>query len=79
MARTAPYGSWVSPISTELITGDSIVLYEAMAEGDDLYWSELRPAEGGRKVIVRRGTDGRTAEINPKALNARTRVHEYGG
>lgn len=79
MARTAPYGSWVSPISTALITGDSIVLYEAMAEGEDLYWSELRPAEGGRKVIVRRGTDGRTAEINPKALNARTRVHEYGG
>lgn len=79
MARTAPYGAWTSPITTQLITGDSVVLYEVLTEGSDLYWSELRPAEGGRKVIVRRGADGRTAEVTPKAFNARTRVHEYGG
>lgn len=77
--RIAPYGSWTSPITGDVVTGDSIVLYEVMVEGTDLYWTELRPAEGGRKVIMRRSADGRTAEITPKSFNARTRVHEYGG
>ena len=79
MPRIAPYGAWTSPITGDVVTGDSIVLYEVMVEGTDLYWTELRPAEGGRKVIMRRSVDGRTAEITPKSFNARTRVHEYGG
>jgi dipeptidyl aminopeptidase/acylaminoacyl peptidase len=47
--------------------------------GDDVYWLESRPTEAGRSVIVRRRPDGSTADINPAPLNARTRVHEYGG
>ncbi|MGH2437909.1 MAG: prolyl oligopeptidase family serine peptidase, partial [bacterium] len=50
-----------------------------MLDGDDLYWTELRPSEGGRKVIVRRTPDGRTTDMTPRPFNARTRVHEYGG
>jgi dipeptidyl aminopeptidase/acylaminoacyl peptidase len=79
VARIAPYGSWASPITTALITADAVVLHEVVAEGDDLYWTELRPAEGGRKVIMRRDRDGRQTEITPPPFNARTRVHEYGG
>ena len=48
-------------------------------DGGDLYWSELRPYEGGRIVVCRRGADGTTSDVTPPGFNARTRVHEYGG
>jgi dipeptidyl aminopeptidase/acylaminoacyl peptidase len=48
-------------------------------DGDDLYWLESRPEEGGRLVVVRRGADGAVTDKTPPGLNARTRVHEYGG
>src|SRR5205823_856276 len=47
--------------------------------GADTYWLELRPAEGGRYVLVRRTADGQTADLTPPPFNVRTRVHEYGG
>jgi dipeptidyl aminopeptidase/acylaminoacyl peptidase len=48
-------------------------------DGDDLYWSELRPDEAGRIVVCRRAPDGAVSDVTPKGFNARTRVHEYGG
>jgi dipeptidyl aminopeptidase/acylaminoacyl peptidase len=48
-------------------------------DGDDLYWSELRPYEGGRIVVCRRGADGALSDVTPPGFNARSRVHEYGG
>jgi len=79
MARIAPYGSWRSPITAELVAGGGITFSEILADGTDLYWTELRPAEGGRRVIVRRSAGGRTGDVTPQPFNARTRVHEYGG
>ena len=52
--RTAPYGSWKSPITSELIVAESIGLGDIALDGDDIYWLESRPSEGGRRVIVRR-------------------------
>jgi dipeptidyl aminopeptidase/acylaminoacyl peptidase len=75
----APYGSWRSPITADLIVAETIRLGLIGLDGDDLYWSEMRPAEGGRYVVVRRTPDGRTADVTPPPFNARTRVHEYGG
>jgi dipeptidyl aminopeptidase/acylaminoacyl peptidase len=75
----APYGSWKSPITTDLITGTSISLGQVAVDGETIYWSEGRPTERGRYVIVRRTTDGRIEDVTPAPLNARTRVHEYGG
>jgi dipeptidyl aminopeptidase/acylaminoacyl peptidase len=40
---------------------------------------EQRPTEGGRNVIVQHTADGRRLDRTPAPLNARTRVHEYGG
>ena len=77
--QTAPYGSWKSPITSDLIVKESIGLGQVKMDGDDIYWIELRPSEGGRQVIVRRTSDGRTADVTPSGFNARTRVHEYGG
>ena len=39
----------------------------------------MRPAEGGRTVIVRRTPDGAAQEVTSAPFNVRTRVHEYGG
>ena len=50
-----------------------------LADGDDLYWCELRPSEAGRVVLVRRSPDGEIADLTPPGFNVRTRVHEYGG
>jgi dipeptidyl aminopeptidase/acylaminoacyl peptidase len=77
--QTAPYGSWKSPITSDLIVKGSIGLGQVKMDGDDVYWIEGRPSEGGRQVIVRRTSDGRTVDVNPPGFNARTRVHEYGG
>ncbi|HEY8448633.1 MAG TPA: S9 family peptidase [Thermomicrobiales bacterium] len=77
--KVAPYGSWASPITSELLVRGSVRLLEIKVDGDDVYWIESRPTEAGRYVIVRRTPDGRTQDINPAPFNARTRVHEYGG
>jgi len=50
-----------------------------LLDGDDVYWVEGRPQEAGRYVLVRRRSDGSTADLTPPKFNARTRVHEYGG
>ncbi|MBM3947913.1 MAG: S9 family peptidase [SAR202 cluster bacterium] len=77
--QTAPHGSWRSPITTDLIVQGTVGLSQVSLDGEDVYWVESRPAEKGRAVIVRRTSDGRTADVNPPPYNARTRVHEYGG
>ncbi len=73
------YGSWKSPITTDLIVGESVGLGQIALDGDDVYWVEMRPSEGGRNVVVRRGQGGTVTDITPAPFNARTRVHEYGG
>ena len=77
--KAAPYGSWRSPITSDLIVARTIALSEVRLDAGDVYWLEGRPLEQGRCVVVRSEPDGRHADITPKAYNARTRVHEYGG
>ena len=48
-------------------------------DGDDIYWLEGRPQEGGRYALVRWRPDRSTREVTPPEFNVRTRVHEYGG
>ncbi len=77
--RVAPYGSWHSPITSELIVSETIGLGASHFSGSDVYWLEMRPQEGGRSVVVRWTPDGETADVTPPGFNVRTRVHEYGG
>ncbi len=76
----APYGVWRSSISAR-DTARGGVRLNGVGFGADgsVYWSEGRPSEGGRNVIVRRADDGSRADVLPAGWNARTRVHEYGG
>ena len=77
--KTAPYGSWKSPITSDLIVAQSTMLSEVRLDGNDICWLEGRPQEQGRNVIVRAGPDGIARDITPVGFNVRTRVHEYGG
>ena len=79
MTTTAPYGSWKSPITTDLIVSGAVGLGQIALDGNDVYWVEMRPAEGGRMVIARRNGDGATSDVTPEPYSVRTRVHEYGG
>ena len=77
--KTSPYGSWRSPITSDLIVQDSTSILDVFIDGGDVYWLEGRPREAGRYVLVRRNVDGSTTDVNPAPFNARSRVHEYGG
>jgi dipeptidyl aminopeptidase/acylaminoacyl peptidase len=75
----SPYGSWKSPVTSDLIVSGIIGLGEIALSGEDIYWIESRPSEAGRSVLVRRAADGSITDITPPPFNVRTRVHEYGG
>ncbi len=79
MRKIAPYGSWESPITADLVASSAVRLSETKLDGNDIYWLEGRPTEGGRQVIVRRSPDGAVEDVNLPPFNARSRVHEYGG
>ena len=76
---TAPFGSWLSAVSADLIAGDTIRLGQLAVQRDDVFWTEGRPQEAGRNVLVWCSADGRTTDLTPAPLNVRSRVHEYGG
>ena len=77
--QVSPFGSWKSPITSQLIVSESIGLGQVALDGEDIYWVETRPSEGGRHVIVKRTPDGQISDVTPAPFNVRTRVHEYGG
>jgi dipeptidyl aminopeptidase/acylaminoacyl peptidase len=75
----APFGAWRSLVRIDDVVGDVILLGEPWIDGDDVYWVEGRPTEGGRRVLVRAAADGSTADLTPPPFNVRSRAHEYGG
>ena len=79
MPNTRPYGSWLSPVTSELIVAESIGVSGLQIDGADIYWLELRPREQGRNVLVRHGAAGVPTDVTPEGFNVRSRVHEYGG
>jgi dipeptidyl aminopeptidase/acylaminoacyl peptidase len=78
-AQVAPYGSWKSPVTSDLIVAGAVGPGQTALDGGDAYWVELRPSEGGRNCVVRRAPGGAAEDLTPEGFNARTRVHEYGG
>jgi len=85
----APYGSWKSPITADLIVAGTVGLGQValdatpdplskIVSNEDLYWLESRPAEQGRNVLMR-ARNGEITDVTPAPFNVRTRAHEYGG
>jgi dipeptidyl aminopeptidase/acylaminoacyl peptidase len=79
LTTVAPYGSWRSPITADLLVQDAVGLSQLVVSGSEVLWNESRPAEAGRQVVVRRGPGGEITDALPEHLSARTLVHEYGG
>jgi dipeptidyl aminopeptidase/acylaminoacyl peptidase len=73
------YGSWTTPITSELVVRAAAVLGAVAVDGDSVWWSELRPEEGGRTQVVRKVGDGQAVDLLTAGFNARTAAHEYGG
>ncbi|MGW6733840.1 dipeptidyl-peptidase 5 [Streptomyces sp. NPDC055013] len=77
--QTLAYGSWPSPIDAALAaTHDGHPEYVGFV-GDEAWWTEPRPTEGGRRTLVRRRADGTEESVLPAPWNVRSRVVEYGG
>ncbi|MGL5248711.1 MAG: hypothetical protein ACRC8U_10980, partial [Brooklawnia sp.] len=77
-ARTAPYGSWVSPIKLDDVVAAEASLSSLIGDGADLWWLETRPGQDGRSTVMAM-RDGLVSEVTPAATNVRSRVNEYGG
>lgn len=77
--QEASYGYWKSPITPEKVFEESRRISDLQIDEEFVYWTELRPSEGGRQTIVRCGKGGEVEEMLHPSFNARTRVHEYGG
>ena len=75
----APCGTWTSPITAPIVAAAALRLGSVTVDGDDIYWVEGRPDEGGRNVVVQRRANGRIVDATPAGTNVRTRVQEYGG
>jgi dipeptidyl aminopeptidase/acylaminoacyl peptidase len=76
----APYGSWPSPITTDLVASEGGVSFGYLdIDEHGVYWTESRPQESGRSALVFRPHGGEPVDVVPPDFNVRTRVHEYGG
>ncbi|MFE5734535.1 LpqB family beta-propeller domain-containing protein [Streptomyces sp. NPDC056528] len=77
--RTAAHGSWPSPVDAALAAAHDGRPEYPGAVGDELWWTAPRPAEDGRRALVRRRADGTEETVLPAPWNVRSRVVEYGG
>ena len=75
----APFGTWASPVTPELLAGGTIAFSELAADGEAVTWLELRPAERGRRALVRWTPGGTPRDVLPPNVDVGSRVHEYGG
>ncbi len=79
MATVAPYGSWHSPFTPDALVERMVRLSDVKLVNEEVYWVEMRPAEAGRCVVMRRNQRGKNQNLIPTPFSARTLVHEMGG
>ncbi|MGW8481527.1 S9 family peptidase [Microbacterium sp. NPDC055903] len=70
-----PFGSWESPFTASDIAVSAPRIDGGRFVGDDIWWGESVPSDGGRVTVRSSSGD----EILPAPWSARSRVHEYGG
>lgn len=85
-SEVKPYGSWKSPVTSDMIADESVQIEQIVVDGSMIYWSERRAKEAGRSVVLGLTPEGQIKTITPPFIdpqkpyyNVRTRVHEYGG
>jgi dipeptidyl aminopeptidase/acylaminoacyl peptidase len=75
----APYGTWASPISAQMVAEAGVRLSMPWIEGGVVWWLEGRASEAGRVALVRLDPGKAPIDVVPADFNVRTTVHEYGG
>lgn len=90
----APYGTWKSPITADILTQKKVVFGEIAIISNnelvaDIAFVENRPQEGGRAALVKKTIDLQKLQIKTGSNeevdltkgkhNVRSGVHEYGG
>ncbi|KAJ3700209.1 hypothetical protein LUZ61_003914 [Rhynchospora tenuis] len=79
---TAPYGSWKSPITSDLASvAEKRLSGIAVADDGRVIWVDPRPDQGGRAALVMEPENSEHAPMDliPENYDARTRAQEYGG
>ncbi|XP_065847073.1 uncharacterized protein [Euphorbia lathyris] len=79
---TAPYGSWKSPVTADIVSGTTKSLGGTAIDGHGhFFWLESRPTEAGRSVLVKGAEKPGESpiDITPKDFSVRTTAQEYGG
>ena len=81
MVKTAPYGTWISPITASDTASGVKSLFEVEIDRAHIYWLESRPGEGGRNALMRTSlkSPATVHEVTSPTVNICTKVHEYGG
>ncbi|MCL2316053.1 MAG: prolyl oligopeptidase family serine peptidase [Actinomycetia bacterium] len=77
-SRTAPFGSWPSPLSIDAALAGEAGAGGLCADGADLLWVETVPAQDGRCTLMRLREE-RLEELTPLPCDVRSRVNQYGG
>ncbi len=76
-------GWWPSPWSAAQVAAGKVSRGGLLADGRAVYWTESRPDEGGRQVVVRCDPAGPPGtgpvDVSPAGVSVRSRAHEYGG
>ncbi len=75
MKKQIKPGSWPSPLTASMLAQSGNENMWSQVVGDDLWWDEMRPSEGGRTLVVSRNH----GDLLQGSWNAATQVHEYGG
>jgi dipeptidyl aminopeptidase/acylaminoacyl peptidase len=68
-------GEWESPLHAADVAKAGVTASWPSIVGDDIWWLETRPEEGGRRVIV----SEKHGDLITAPWSASTSVHEYGG
>ncbi|TCP50969.1 dipeptidyl aminopeptidase/acylaminoacyl peptidase [Tamaricihabitans halophyticus] len=79
MTKTAPYGTWPSPLTAaQVAAADGAPTWPDVV-GEEVWWTEPRPEQGGRITLLRAVPGEPAREVLAEPWNVRNRVHEYGG
>lgn len=68
-------GEWKSPLTASDIAKAGVSAAWPAIVGDDVWWVETRPEDGGRRVVVSK----KLGDLIPAPFSASHSVHEYGG
>src|ERR1700730_2504938 len=68
-SKIVGYGSWSSPITSDLVVAETIGLADLRVAYGAVYWIEARPTESGRNVLVRYRPDKPIEDVTPPPWN----------